>query len=1206
MGTEDLEKMAIADIRPGKKLDLGDDHVAWHAYDYSHLLPPQFQKTHKIVITHRDGFHNVVALLHKKDAHPMDRQNHLGVLDAEHWGYEKAINIQVARIHASMRDHGVGAAMYEAVMAHAKHVLGAKTVVGDVHSTLAHNVHQKLSAKHGMNYSADPHFGTGTLHPTKEEWKQAEPAPFDEKYGPYSYTIKGELPMEKSLSMAHIAKIVRRVQDSLSDDLRKPRYRGHENCLAGHCYVASEALYHLLGGHHSGWVPQTVQHEGGPHWYLKHKFSGAIVDPTATQFETPVPYDKGVGKGFLTRQPSKRTQVVLDRVARGPSLAKAEPLGKMAMIHNDANAPKFVYRIANAKGIGPYGANGTGEEDGSPQLWTPSFDHWSDGHRPPGMPNTIDIQRPPPFWDDRDFTHPEEKHAQTQGLLFGFENPYDAVEWFGDKNLAHMASNGYALHKVPASQVFRSHSGRQLMFQPHHSYDPATAERIPHEQILAAPKTPKGRTVWRSDPRNELPLESPPEAFVKKSEDLEKGVNGDWSADPNYRFEIVDGDKQYSLLSKVNVYHGDKHVGKLHFSTGPRYDPTSPDHGYHDVSFGSILPEHQGRGLYQEMLRRATEHVQSKGSAGLKSGASQQSQMSNRVWEKVATHTSATPHWSKKRAQTYYKKSEDEFATDEKVVACVAVFNPEGLLLMGQRNDSKKWNCPGGKAEPGERPEDCARREVLEETGLEIKRLQHLATGWGGKNGDIRIYAFKAVADGVPDASGDPDKECDDWEWVDVRAGLPEEFNADTLHNGSSDVLLQALGLQEASTGVGELSKSWKHAFAGAIAAASIYAGDAAAGSKWKPDGLAEGLHPIAHLESSFGKRMNHAPHSKGDYHTAYGACGLKAVTAHEEYKRTPWLQKMFPNLHDATKFTETLKSNHALYNHAATAHWNRLKKLFGGDRLKAAYAWRWGPGAARRDAPEVQAADPYVLAYQKLWDKMQGQKIAQNMENPLAKYAQEWLVKASGRQAFKSKDGITIPADGTAARHRYDADFEAQLHQVFGARNGKTLKPVRVPLDAIVGGTNSAVNTDRLDLYRRMARQDRLPPVVVRRAGDGFYVVDGNHRHAGAVAAGLRALDAFEITDDKPVPGVKKELPKHLKLYNLADDPEGFMEPKFRETEYGMVYEPTEMPDIEKQLKRKGYHGYHGHTEDPNHYVTFPGVPKSVAMPEVGDKKTA
>jgi len=108
--------------------------------------------------------------------------------------------------------------------------------------------------------------------------------------------------------------LIKDVRSHLTDDLRKKPYRGNENPVAGHCYVASEALFHRLGGKSAGWTPQSIQHEGGPHWYLKNQ-DGSILDATADQFETPVPYEQGRGCGFLTRQPSKRTQIVLDQLA---------------------------------------------------------------------------------------------------------------------------------------------------------------------------------------------------------------------------------------------------------------------------------------------------------------------------------------------------------------------------------------------------------------------------------------------------------------------------------------------------------------------------------------------------------------------------------------------------------------------------------------------------------------------------------------------------------------------------------------------------------------------------------------------------------------------------------------------------------------------------------------------------------------------------
>jgi hypothetical protein len=98
--------------------------------------------------------------------------------------------------------------------------------------------------------------------------------------------------------------------------LRQPyraRVEGGAHPATGHCYVACEALYSLLGGKAAGWTPMCQQHEGGPHWWLRGP-SGEVVDPTAAQFSTPVPYQLGKGKGFLTAQPSRRARIVIERL----------------------------------------------------------------------------------------------------------------------------------------------------------------------------------------------------------------------------------------------------------------------------------------------------------------------------------------------------------------------------------------------------------------------------------------------------------------------------------------------------------------------------------------------------------------------------------------------------------------------------------------------------------------------------------------------------------------------------------------------------------------------------------------------------------------------------------------------------------------------------------------------------------------------------
>jgi hypothetical protein len=101
------------------------------------------------------------------------------------------------------------------------------------------------------------------------------------------------------------------IKQFLTKDLLKPQYRGFHP-LSGHCYVASEAYYHLRGGKAAGLHAVNLKHEGVSHWWVED--NERIVDITAAQFSSQVPYEKGRRRGFLTKKPSKRAQVVIDRV----------------------------------------------------------------------------------------------------------------------------------------------------------------------------------------------------------------------------------------------------------------------------------------------------------------------------------------------------------------------------------------------------------------------------------------------------------------------------------------------------------------------------------------------------------------------------------------------------------------------------------------------------------------------------------------------------------------------------------------------------------------------------------------------------------------------------------------------------------------------------------------------------------------------------
>jgi 8-oxo-dGTP diphosphatase len=59
------------------------------------------------------------------------------------------------------------------------------------------------------------------------------------------------------------------------------------------------------------------------------------------------------------------------------------------------------------------------------------------------------------------------------------------------------------------------------------------------------------------------------------------------------------------------------------------------------------------------------------------------------------------------------------------LVAACALIDPDGRVLIAQRPPQKAmaglWEFPGGKIEPGERPEEALIRELCEELAIEVK-----------------------------------------------------------------------------------------------------------------------------------------------------------------------------------------------------------------------------------------------------------------------------------------------------------------------------------------------------------------------------------------------------------------------------------------------------------------------------------------------------
>jgi len=88
--------------------------------------------------------------------------------------------------------------------------------------------------------------------------------------------------------------------------------------------------------------------------------------------------------------------------------------------------------------------------------------------------------------------------------------------------------------------------------------------------------------------------------------------------------------------------------------------------------------------------------------------------------------------------------------------------DPTILLIRQYRyaTGGELWEIPAGTLDPGEDPEACARRELLEETGVTAARLQRLTSIWttpGFTNEVIHLY----LATGL--TSGEPSRERDEF-----------------------------------------------------------------------------------------------------------------------------------------------------------------------------------------------------------------------------------------------------------------------------------------------------------------------------------------------------------------------------------------------------------------------------------------------------------
>jgi hypothetical protein len=108
------------------------------------------------------------------------------------------------------------------------------------------------------------------------------------------------------------------VRQSLAPDLLSPKWRKlvepGDPSTTGHCYIGAESLWNLIGARESGYRPMVISGGDWTHWYLAN--GPKLLDPTADQLPDGPPYHQGRACGFLSREPSKRARIVIERVTQ--------------------------------------------------------------------------------------------------------------------------------------------------------------------------------------------------------------------------------------------------------------------------------------------------------------------------------------------------------------------------------------------------------------------------------------------------------------------------------------------------------------------------------------------------------------------------------------------------------------------------------------------------------------------------------------------------------------------------------------------------------------------------------------------------------------------------------------------------------------------------------------------------------------------------
>ncbi|MUL37002.1 NUDIX hydrolase [Gloeocapsopsis dulcis] len=95
---------------------------------------------------------------------------------------------------------------------------------------------------------------------------------------------------------------------------------------------------------------------------------------------------------------------------------------------------------------------------------------------------------------------------------------------------------------------------------------------------------------------------------------------------------------------------------------------------------------------------------------------------------------------------------------------------PDGQIVLIRRRDNGKWSLPGGMVDWGEDIPTAVRRELAEETGLELVKIRRLVGVYSAPDRDPRVHSICVLVEA--EVKGDM-KIRDSLEVIDIKAFSP-------------------------------------------------------------------------------------------------------------------------------------------------------------------------------------------------------------------------------------------------------------------------------------------------------------------------------------------------------------------------------------------------------------------------------------------------